>query len=291
MMKKKRIMAMLLSATMLVAMTAQNVGAKTLKVINVGTLKVKNVGAEKIMPLGSELILETNWKHFDLRVTSRDAEPDPVISIDSLERIYASSTGKATVQIRHKGFKNKLWSAKIIVKKPTGYTISERSGRFFHYERKNEAGVTLKATKGYQVYYTTTSKFKKSQKIGAGKTKRIRFSKPTRLRVFAVKSNKKVTNAYLNRKKISDRNYGEYYYHFTAYCGGAFTVSPNYPATGAAISTQTPTNQPVPQSIPQSTPQSAGNSGTADEDRKDEDSTGARLDVCRYKKIKELPIS
>lgn len=222
-MKKRKIMVWLCSTVLSAVMISQCAAAKT--------LKIKNASEKKIIPYGSEFLLQTNCRFWNLRFTSDDETIAPV-SEEGI--IKPKSMGKTTVRIRQKGKKNKTLKIKIIVKKPTGYTVSTPSGRIFHYEDRNVGKIKLKAAKGYQVYYTTTGKFKKSQKIRSGKTKILQVTQTMKLKVFAVQNKIKVTNAYLNRSKISDRNYGEYYYYRLAHCGGAYVLPPSSTATGAA---------------------------------------------------------
>lgn len=235
-MRRKQIMTALLSVAMILAAMPQGAEAKD--------LKVKNAAEEKIMPEGSELVLKTNKKLSTLRFSSSDLS---VAAVSYSGRIMAISEGNATIKVRQTGRK-KAQKIKIIVKKPTGYRISRQSGRLNWAERE----IKLKAARGYTVYYTTASKFKKSQKISSGKTKKFYCSKPLNLKVFAVKKGIKVTNAYLNRKKISDRNYGEYAYYWVEPCGGAWSMpsaapaspSPNPTDEAAATATPTPAESP-----------------------------------------------
>ncbi len=77
------------------------------------------------------------------------------------------------------------------------YTVSESAGTV-------EAGtvVKVKAAKGFKVFYTTGSKFTSLKKvIKSGKTKKFTIKKTTTIKLFAVKSSKKITKKVLKKKK------------------------------------------------------------------------------------------
>ncbi len=244
-MKGRRIIIAFLVMALSITMLPHHVMAKT--------LKVKNIGTEKIMPPYSDLFLETNIKPEKLRFTSSDED---VAEVSEGGWIRTGKPGETTIRIRQKGSKKKAYKIHLTVRKPNGYKISE-TGRYFRYLCK----IDLKAAKGYTVYYTTGSKFQTKQKIKSGKTMSINFRDTTLLKVYAVKKStkKKVTKAFLNRKNISDRNYGEYYYQY-------FPPCPIYPPTAsqqpspqptAADGQQavTPSNQPEPTITPSGQPE------------------------------------
>lgn len=70
----------------------------------------------------------------------------------------------------------------------TGYTLSQKAGTY------NKAiTVKLKAKKNYKVYYTTGANLSTKKVVLSQKTKSVKISKTTTLKVYAVKSGKKVT--------------------------------------------------------------------------------------------------
>lgn len=204
-MKRKRLMAVLLSLAMVMTATPQSAAAKT--------VNVKNAGTKKVMPVGSSFTLATNMKASKLTFTSTKKN---VASVSKNGQVVAKKTGKATIKIKQKGKKGNSKTVNIVVKKPTGYTISAKTGKNLY----TIGSLKLKAKKGYRVYYTTSGTFKTSQKLKSGKTLEMSVTSAMTLKVFAVKNGKKVTKAYLNRKKISNRNYGEYTYSYFPPCGG-----------------------------------------------------------------------
>ena len=72
-------------------------------------------------------------------------------------------------------------------KKTTGYTVSKKSGTY-------ETSVTtkVKVKKGYKVYYTTGKKLSAKKVIKAKKSKSFTFTSSKTLRLYAVKSSKKM---------------------------------------------------------------------------------------------------
>ncbi|SDB32766.1 carbohydrate-binding domain-containing protein [Eubacterium oxidoreducens] len=80
----------------------------------------------------------------------------------------------------------------------TKYTISKKAGTY-----KDKVTIKIKAKKGYKIYYTTGSKKLTTKKvIKSGKTKKLTFTKTTKLKIYAVKSSKKVTNRKLKTTKV-----------------------------------------------------------------------------------------
>lgn len=248
-MKGRRIIIAFLVMALSITMLPHHVMAKT--------LKVKNVGTEKVMPLYSDLFLETNINPWKLRFTSSD---EGVAEVTEEGRIETINPGETTIRIRQKGSKKKAYKIHLTVRKPNGYKISE-TGHYFRYPHK----IDLKASKGYTVYYTTGSKFQTKQKIKSGKKVSINFKYTTLLKVYAVKkgTKKKVTKAFLNRKNISDRNYGEYYYQYMPPCGTDLllhrpTASPQPSPQPTAADVQqavTPSSQPEPTIAPSDQPE------------------------------------
>lgn len=251
-MKGRKIITVILMVALSVTTLPHHVAAKT--------LKVKNIGAEKVVPLYSDLFLETNITSWKLRFTSSDEE---VAEVTEGGRIKTKMPGKTIIRIRQKGSKKKAIKIHLTVRKPIGYIISE-TGNNFRTPRK----ITLRAAKGYTVYYTTGSKFRTNQKIKSGKTVSIHFSYTTLLKVYAIKKStkKKVTRAFLNRKGISDRNYGEYYYWYIPPCGtDTLNRNRHYPTASPQPSKQptvtgeqpmmTPSGQPEPTAAPSDQPE------------------------------------
>ncbi len=232
-MKRKKFMAILLSVAMVMMAAPQCEAA--------GTLKVKNAGTKKIMPVGSSFTLVTNKKASGLNFTSTKKK---VASVSKDGKVVAKKTGKTTIRISQKGKKKKSKLVQIVVKKPTGYTISAKSGKTF----SGMNLLKLKAKKGYKVYYTTSGKFKTSQKLKSGKTLEMRVTSDITMKVYAVKNGKKVTKSYLNRKKISDRNYGEYTYSYFPPCGGTGDKSQT-PAPQTATPVATSDAVPSPTAV------------------------------------------
>ena len=74
------------------------------------------------------------------------------------------------------------------------YTISQKAGTY-----KKAIKVKVKAKKGYQVFYKTSGKFKKSKVIKSGKSKTFKIRKTTVLSLCAIKKSVKVTNQKLNK--------------------------------------------------------------------------------------------
>ncbi len=74
------------------------------------------------------------------------------------------------------------------------YTISQKAGTY-----KKAIKVKVKAKKGYQVFYKTSGKFKKSKVIKSGKSKTFKIRKTTVLSLCVIKKSVKVTNQKLNK--------------------------------------------------------------------------------------------
>lgn len=74
------------------------------------------------------------------------------------------------------------------------YTISKKAGTY-----RTAIKVKVKAKKGYQVFYKTSGKFKKSKVIKSGKSKTFKIRKTTVLSLCAIKKSVKVTNRKVNK--------------------------------------------------------------------------------------------
>lgn len=96
-----------------------------------------------------------------------------------------------------------LWSGNIPVNAAGSkvstkmYTISKKPGTY-----KKSVGVTVKAKKGYKVYYTTGSKLTTKNVIKSGKSKKLTFKKTTTLKIYAVKKSAVITKKKLAQKKV-----------------------------------------------------------------------------------------
>ncbi len=82
------------------------------------------------------------------------------------------------------------------------YTVSAKAGTY-----PDGLKVTVKAKKGYKVYYTTGSDFKVKKVIKSKKSKTFTISQSTTLKLFGVKSSKKMTNKKLKKKKGKSYTY------------------------------------------------------------------------------------
>ncbi len=86
-------------------------------------------------------------------------------------------------------------TTKVVTKK---YTISKKAGTY-----NKSVNVKVKAKKGYKVYYAKqNAALSKKNVIKSKKVKSFTFKKTTKLKIFAVKSSKKVTAKYLKSKKV-----------------------------------------------------------------------------------------
>lgn len=84
--------------------------------------------------------------------------------------------------------------AKGNVKRTKYYTISKKAGTY-----RTAIKVKVKVKKGYQVFYKTSGKYKKSKRIKSGKSKTFKIKKTTVLSLCAIKKSVKVTNGKLNK--------------------------------------------------------------------------------------------
>lgn len=74
----------------------------------------------------------------------------------------------------------------------TGYTLSKQSGTYY-----KTIKVTLKAKRGYKVYYALNGKLSLKKLVQSGKAKTITIKKTKTLSIYCVKKSKKVTAAAL----------------------------------------------------------------------------------------------
>ena len=131
-------------------------------------------------------------------------------------------------------------------KKTTGFTVSKKSGTY-------DATVTtkVKVKKGYKVYYTTGKKLSTKNVIKAKKSKSFTFTSTKTLRLYAVKSSKKITAKKL--RKIKTKNMKKYTYTIKS--------SSKEPDSSTVVESNSPTStsSPNPTTAVTSTP---GNSNT-----------------------------
>lgn len=138
-------------------------------------------------------------------------------------------------------------------KKTTGFRISKDAGTY-----TGKVSVTVKAKKGYTVYYTTGKKLSSGKKIKSKKEKTFTFSKTKTVRIYATK--KKLSKKAL--KKISIKKMKSYRYkivkkglegNVTPDLSGDVTA--NMPLATAGNS-EIPTNTPgvIPTGMPIATP-------------------------------------
>lgn len=74
------------------------------------------------------------------------------------------------------------------------YTISRTSGTY-----TSAVHVSLKAKKGYHIYYSTSGKLKKSKVVKSGKKKAFHIKKTTTLSLYIVKKSEKITASKLEK--------------------------------------------------------------------------------------------
>lgn len=129
-----------------------------------------------------------------------------------------------------------------------GYTISKKAGTY-----TKAVTIKVKAKKGYTVYYTTGKKLTTSKKIKSGKTKKFTFKSTKTLKVYAVKSSKKVTKKTL--KKVKSSAIAKYKYKIktkstqtsSSSSSATMTATPSPSASsGTSDSTSSGTTTPTP---------------------------------------------
>ena len=140
-------------------------------------------------------------------------------------------------------------------KKTTGFTVSKKSGTY-----DSIVTTKVKVKKGYKVYYTTGKKLSTKKVIKAKKSKSFTFTSTKILRLYAVKSSKKMTAKTLRKIKTNNMKKYTYTIKSSSQTPDSSTVvessspnstsSPNPPAAA----TSTPGNTPAATSTPGNTP-------------------------------------
>ncbi len=126
-------------------------------------------------------------------------------------------------------------------KKTTGYTVSKKSGTY-----KTSVTTKVKVKKGYKVYYTTGKKLSAKKVIKAKKSKSFTFTSSKTLRLYAVKSSKKMAAKKL--RKIKTKNMKKYTYTIKA--PAAATQTPYFTTSVESSSPSTATQTPGSSSTP-----------------------------------------
>lgn len=158
------------------------------------------------MCTGSVYTLKTSVSTNQLTFSSKKTK---VAVIDANGVITAKKNGKTMITVRNKQT-GKQQKFTLNVKKPAGYTISKTSGSY-----SESITVTLKAKKGYKVFYTIGSSFQKKTYLKSGRSKKFTFSSTQTLRVLAVRSSKKMTVKKLRNAKPG-RFYADYMFKIPA---------------------------------------------------------------------------
>lgn len=202
-----------------------------------GKVMIKNMPAVKYMPAGSSFLVKANQKNAKLSFTSSKKK---IASVDKSGLILAKKKGTTKLKVSS-GKKSAKVTIKVVPSK--GFTMSKKAGVY-----QESVTTTLKAQKGYQVYYTTSDKFAQKTKVKAGTSKKFTFTKTTTLKVYPVRTNQKMTTAKLNKTAGTNRNRGDYCYQIKA--AGATNVP-----TGTAVSAPTAiVASPLPTTVPATTP-------------------------------------
>lgn len=84
------------------------------------------------------------------------------------------------------------------------YVISQKAGTY-----SSAIKVTVKAKKGYKVYYSTSGKLTVGKYISSGKKKSVKINRTKTLSVYAVKKSEKVSGKTL--KNIAKRKKSKYF--------------------------------------------------------------------------------
>ena len=234
--------ALLLSS----AVVPQNAGAKEVPLVS-------NYTSVKYMPAGSSFQLLTNTDNKKVSFTS-DKKSVATVSSDGL--IMAKKKGTTKIRVR---CGEKTAGITLKVKSPVGFTISKKAGTY------NEAVKTkIKAKKGYHVYYTTSSRFKKSARIKAGKSMIFRFTNTQTLKLLPVRSNISMTAATLNKRAGKDKNRADYLYKICQ--KNTVNDVASSPIVSAAVPAPTGHSTSVPSAVPDakdtSSPVPTGNVAT-----------------------------
>lgn len=103
------------------------------------------------------------------------------------------------------------------------YTISRTSGTY-----TSAVHVSLKAKKGYHIYYSTSGKLKKSKVVKSGKKKAFHIKKTTTLSLYIGKKSEKITASKLKKIAKSKKNKFFVQYKYVIKNGKA----PSSPAPG-----------------------------------------------------------
>lgn len=191
--KFRKWLSVFLVLALAVAGVPQNASAKEIKLKN-------TAGKTKTMAIGSTFQIETNLSASSLKFSSSKKS---VASVSSQGLVRAEKKGKATITIR--SGKKKL-NLKITVKKPVGYTISKKAGSY-----DGSVTTTVKAKKGYTVYYAVSGKFTKANRIEAKSSKTFTFTSTETLKLYPVKG-KKMTTAKLRGTEKKSKLRADYLY-------------------------------------------------------------------------------
>ena len=87
------------------------------------------------------------------------------------------------------------------------YTLSKEPGNY-----DSEFVLKISAKKLYRIYYTTGKNFSKGKMIKPGKSKKIKISKDTNLKIYYAKKNVTLTKKELKSSKVNKRAQ-KYFYH------------------------------------------------------------------------------
>ena len=148
-------------------------------------------------------------------------------------------------------------------KKTTGFTVSKKSGTY-----DSIVTTKVKVKKGYKVYYTTGKKLSAKKVIKAKKSKSFTFTSTKTLRLYAVKSSKKITAKKL--RKIKTKNMKKYTYTIKSSSktpDSSTVVESNSPTSTSSPNpttavTQAPGSSTAPAQTPQATPSPAAATST-----------------------------
>ncbi len=191
--KIRKCLSVFLIVALVMAGVPQNASAKEIKLKN-------TAGKTKTMAVGSTFQIQTNVSASALRFASSKKS---VVTVSSKGLITAKKKGKATIIIRSGKKKLKL---KVTVRKPVGYTISKKAGIY-----SGSVTTTVKAKKGYTVYYAVSGKFAKAKKIKSESSKTFVFASTEVLKLYPVKG-KKMTTAKLRRTEKKSKLRADYLY-------------------------------------------------------------------------------
>lgn len=221
-------------------------------------IKLTNTTGKKVMRIGSSFALKTNQKSSNLTFSS---SKQTVADISEDGIIHAHKKGRTTITIASGSSQKKL---QITVKTPVGYRISRVSGNY-----SDVLTTTVKAKKGYQVYYSTNGKFKNTKRIKTGKSKKFTFRKSRTLSLYPVKSSKKISTVKLNQTKNKNNLRADYLYTIVASSKPSNSATVNSrtgkptPANNVTQETATPTEHTIQVSAtPTSTCTSVTNTST-----------------------------